>query len=96
MLAIDTKTSLSEWVVYMTHDTTTYPFMSKRLFGGRSTGGVDCETFGDKGASGVGNIGPIFCWLKCIITGNDGFHLLLLSIAVEWSIPCIKMVDDDH
>ena len=72
----------------MLDTTITHPFVSKCLFSSRPTHGINCETFGDEGASGVRYVGPILFWIKFIISCNGGIHLLFFRLVVERSVPC--------
>ena len=57
--------------------------------------GIEGQTRPDKVLRSRRDVLPIFLRFKFVVAGNDGLHLKLLSVTIEWGVACKQEVGDD-
>lgn len=61
----------------------------------RSLPWVDGQAASNEITSGFGYGAPVFCRLELVVAPDDGFHFLLLGVAVEGSVTAEEEVGND-
>ncbi len=65
------------------------------LCSSRSTGGINCQALPHKISSGIADVRPILLGLKLVVSSDNGFHLLLLRVAIKRRITSKQEVSDN-